>query len=102
MYTSGLVLTLCDDPVLANGSLREIAAAGPFDLIVATNVLVYYGVANASAATLDRRAPLPWLGLAGCLLVAASLPLPSVLGGLAVFAVGAVWYALTERRARTN
>jgi APA family basic amino acid/polyamine antiporter len=61
-------------------------------------VLVYYAVANASAATLDKRAPLPWLGLAGCVLVAASLPLSSVLGGLAVFAVGAAWYWLTERR----
>ncbi|RRR96565.1 APC family permease [Glycomyces terrestris] len=62
-------------------------------------VLVYYAVANASAATLDTRAPLPWLGLAGCLLVAASLPLSSVLGGLAVFAVGAAWFWFTERRA---
>jgi APA family basic amino acid/polyamine antiporter len=63
-------------------------------------VLVYYGIANASAVTLGRRAVIPWLGLAGCLLVAASLPLSSVLGGLAVFVVGAGWYALTERRAR--
>jgi basic amino acid/polyamine antiporter, APA family len=61
-------------------------------------VLVYYAIANASAVTLDRRAPLPWIGLAGCLLVAASLPPASVLGGLAVFAAGAAWYALTERR----
>jgi APA family basic amino acid/polyamine antiporter len=65
-------------------------------------VLVYYAVANASAATLDRRALVPWLGLAGCLLVAASLPGSSVLGGLVVFAVGAAWYVLTERRARTD
>nr|AHL24499.1 amino acid permease [Glycomyces sp. NRRL B-16210] len=61
-------------------------------------VLVYYAVANASALTLDRRAPLPWIGLAGCLLVAASLPPPSVLGGLAVLAAGALWFVLTERR----
>lgn len=62
-------------------------------------VLIYYAVANASAVTLDRRAPIPWLGLAGCLLVAVSLPWTAVLGGLAVFAVGAAWYAVTERRA---
>ncbi|MCC3762765.1 APC family permease [Glycomyces sp. TRM65418] len=62
-------------------------------------VLIYYAVANASAVTLDRRAPIPWLGLAGCLLVAVSLPWAAVLGGLAVFAVGAAWYAVTERRA---
>ncbi|MFG3342772.1 APC family permease [Glycomyces sp. NPDC048151] len=86
---SGLVLVLV--------STLDLAGAIGFSSFC---VLVYYGVANASAATLDRRAPLPWLGLAGCLLVAASLPVASVLGGLAVFAVGAGWYALTESRAR--
>jgi APA family basic amino acid/polyamine antiporter len=56
-------------------------------------VLVYYAVANASALTQpesDRRWP-RWLnvaGLLGCLLLAGSLPLPAVLTGLAVFAVG--------------
>lgn len=63
-------------------------------------VLVYYAVANASAVTLDRRAPLPWIGLGGCLLVAASLPPASVLGGLAVLAAGGAWFAFTERRGR--
>ncbi|GAA1682777.1 APC family permease [Glycomyces endophyticus] len=61
-------------------------------------VLVYYAIANAAATTLDRRAPLPWLGLAGCVLVAASLPPAAVLGGLAVLAAGAAWFRVTERR----
>jgi APA family basic amino acid/polyamine antiporter len=65
-------------------------------------VLIYYAVANASAVTLDRRAPVPWLGLSGCLLVAVSLPWSSVLGGLAVFAAGAGWYLLTRRRANAE
>ncbi|HEX2143911.1 MAG TPA: APC family permease [Glycomyces sp.] len=65
-------------------------------------VLVYYAIANASAVTLDRRASIPWLGLAGCLLVAASLPMSSVLGGLAVFAVGAAWFLVTERRLKAE
>ncbi|HEV8172578.1 MAG TPA: APC family permease [Actinoplanes sp.] len=62
-------------------------------------VLVYYAIANASALTLRRDEGAPWrpipvLGLAGCLLLAATLPFPSVLAGLAVFAVGAiVWLA---------
>ncbi|WP_205328029.1 APC family permease [Glycomyces sp. YM15] len=90
LAASGLVLILV--------SILDLSGAIGFSSFC---VLVYYGVANASAVTLDRRAPLPWLGLAGCLLVAASLPLPSVLGGLAVFAAGAGWFALTERRART-
>lgn len=89
LAASGLVLILV--------STLDLAGAIGFSSFC---VLVYYGVANAAAVTLDRRALIPWLGLAGCLLVAASLPLASVLGGLAVFAVGAGWYALTERRAR--
>jgi APA family basic amino acid/polyamine antiporter len=56
-------------------------------------VLVYYAIANLSAATqtgADRRWPraLNIIGLVGCLLLAATLPLGSVLVGLAVFAVG--------------
>lgn len=50
-------------------------------------VLLYYAVANASAWTLRREwAPgsvVPVLGLVGCLTLALSLPLPSVLGGAA-------------------
>jgi APA family basic amino acid/polyamine antiporter len=62
-------------------------------------VLVYYAVANASALTLrpDEGAPwrpVPVVGLAGCLLLAATLPVRSVLAGLAVFAVGLVVWRL--------
>ncbi|MCE9533212.1 MAG: hypothetical protein K8T89_19110 [Planctomycetes bacterium] len=32
MHTSGLVVTLGDDPILAKGALAELAAAGPFEL----------------------------------------------------------------------
>ncbi|MFB4286084.1 APC family permease [Nonomuraea sp. ATR24] len=65
-------------------------------------VLVYYAVANASAFTLrrDEGAPpkaVPVLGLALCLLLAATLPLASVLAGLAVFAAGAVLWAVRHR-----
>ncbi|SDD46534.1 APC family permease [Glycomyces harbinensis] len=81
--------------VLVLISTMDLAGAIGFSSFL---VLLYYAVANASAATLDRRAPLPWIGLAGCVLVAASLPVSSVLGGLAVLAAGAGWYALTERR----
>lgn len=60
-------------------------------------VLVYYGIANASALTLGRAEgapprPVAGLGLGLCVLLAATLPPASVLAGLAVFAVGlAVW-----------
>jgi basic amino acid/polyamine antiporter, APA family len=64
-----------------------------------TLVLAYYAVANAAAWTLDpaeRRWPrwLAGLGLAGCLVLAASLPPASVLAGGAVLAAGvAAWLA---------
>lgn len=54
-------------------------------------VLVYYAIANASAWTLNpRRRVIPALGLAGCLVLAFTLPPMSVLIGLAVIAVGAM------------
>ncbi|MEV4299826.1 APC family permease [Microbispora rosea] len=67
-------------------------------------VLVYYALANASAWTLgpeEGRPPraVPIAGLAGCLVLAFSLPLSSVVAGAAVLAAGAAVYAL--RRAVT-
>jgi basic amino acid/polyamine antiporter, APA family len=63
-------------------------------------VLLYYAVANASAFTLRREwAPgrvVPVVGLLGCLALAASLPLASVLGGSAVVLAGML--ALAVRR----
>ncbi|MEU8260877.1 APC family permease [Micromonospora sp. NPDC048999] len=64
-------------------------------------VLVYYAIANASALTLGReparKVPvqlLAALGLVGCLVLAVSLPLGSVLAGFGVLALGALGYAL--------
>ncbi|GAA3667142.1 APC family permease [Nonomuraea antimicrobica] len=67
-------------------------------------VLVYYAIANASALTLgrDEGAPpraVPVVGLVLCLVLAATLPLVSVLAGLAVFAAGLVIY-LARRSVR--
>ncbi|MFG1945281.1 APC family permease [Nonomuraea sp. NPDC048826] len=67
-------------------------------------VLVYYAIANAAALRLgrDEGAPpkaVPVLGLALCLLLAATLPLPSVVAGLVVFAVGAALWAVRRRLA---
>jgi APA family basic amino acid/polyamine antiporter len=65
-------------------------------------VLLYYAVANASAFTQDaehRRWPKAWqvLGLAGCLVLVATLPWPAVLAGLAVFALGLLGRLLARR-----
>lgn len=65
-------------------------------------VLLYYGIANASALTLaptHRRSP-RWIsavGLVGCLILAATLPIESILRGLAVFAIGGVVYIVNRR-----
>ena len=64
-------------------------------------VLTYYGLANASAWTLrgnERRWP-RWIaiaGVAGCALLALSLPLASVLAGAAMLAVGLVAFLLSS------
>ncbi|MEU3271121.1 APC family permease [Saccharomonospora sp. NPDC006951] len=62
-------------------------------------VLVYYAVANASALTLTRaegRPPLivPVIGVAGCLVLAFTLPASSVLAGSVVLALGTVTWAI--------
>lgn len=59
-------------------------------------VLLYYAIANASAWTLGARV-IPAVGLAGCLLLAFSLPMASVLTGIAVVAVGAAIYGGRRR-----
>jgi APA family basic amino acid/polyamine antiporter len=72
-------------------------------------VLVYYLIANLAATTQpreERRVP-RWLSIAGaigCLLLVATLPVEAVVGGLVVFAVGAlvrlVVLAMRRRRDR--
>ncbi|GAA3551429.1 APC family permease [Nonomuraea rosea] len=68
-------------------------------------VLVYYAIANACALTLGRDEgappkPVPIAGLGLCLVLAATLPLSSVLAGLAVFAIGLLLWALRHHRPR--
>ena len=69
-------------------------------------VLTYYAVANASAWTLRgdwRGAPVvPAVGLVGCVALAATLPWPSVVGGVVVLAVGVVWFLIFHWRARQS
>lgn len=64
-------------------------------------VLLYYAIANASAWTLDSsnrwHRVIPAVGLAGCLVLAFTLPLASVIAGVVVVAVGAAIYAVRRR-----
>ncbi len=68
-------------------------------------VLTYYAIANASAWTLERderRWPraLAAVGLLGCVALAVTLPLGSVIGGGFVLASGALIYFVRNRAAR--
>jgi APA family basic amino acid/polyamine antiporter len=66
-------------------------------------VLAYYAIANAAAWTLtpgEGRPPrvVPAVGLAGCLLLAVSLPVVAVATGAGVVVAGAAAYMLTRPR----
>lgn len=70
-------------------------------------VLVYYLVANLAAftqASSDRRYPrfLQLLGGAACIALLATLPLASILAGLAMFGLGIAYRALRLRRANAG
>lgn len=85
--------------IAATGTLRGVAGAASF------TILVYYGIANASAVRMPpeaKRYPdaVPWIGLTACTLLALSLPAHTVVTGLAVLGAGVLWRAgwrLTRR-----
>ncbi|MEV6431985.1 APC family permease [Nocardia sp. NPDC051463] len=65
-------------------------------------VLLYYAIANAAAWTLTPTEGrpvrlIPAIGLLGCLLLAFTLPMASVLAGTAVVAVGAAIYTVRRK-----
>jgi APA family basic amino acid/polyamine antiporter len=61
-------------------------------------VLVYYAITNASALTLRGLRVVPALGLVGCVVLAVTLPLSSVLAGFAVLLAGAAWFRFRPQR----
>lgn len=88
----GIIVVL----VVLAGDIREAIGFSSF------GVLIYYGIANASAFTLppgQRRWP-RWLaaaGVAGCAILAVTLPWESVVAGAGVIAVGMLVYAVRYR-----
>ncbi len=93
----------------------ELAIAAAVVVLVATTdlrgaigfssfgVLTYYAIANAAAYTQpieERRWPraLNVVGLLGCVTLVVTLPLPAILAGLAMFAIGLLARALLRRR----
>ncbi|WP_308165418.1 APC family permease [Nocardia noduli] len=87
--------------VAATADVRAVIGFSSF------GVLLYYAVANVSAWTLtaSEGRPLraiPVLGLLGCLVLAFTLPLPSVLTGVTVVALGAAIYSVRKRISRSG
>jgi APA family basic amino acid/polyamine antiporter len=82
-------------------ALADVRAAIGFSSVT---VLVYYAIANASALTLPGRGRnvLAAIGLVGCVVLAGSLPWPSLVAGVAVLAAGAVWFAARRKIATTS
>jgi APA family basic amino acid/polyamine antiporter len=89
-----LAVAACVIGVIALADVRGAIGFSSF------GVLLYYAIANASAFTLapgERRWPraLTVLGLAGCLVLAFSLPWESVVVGAAVVGAGAIAFSLS-------
>lgn len=89
----GVVIT----SVVAFADLRNAIGFSSFA------VLTYYAVANVAAWKLDaheRKYPrfLALTGLIACLVIAFSLPMASILGGLLLFAIGTGIYFFRSRR----
>jgi APA family basic amino acid/polyamine antiporter len=62
-------------------------------------VLVYYAIANASALTLPGARLVPAAGLAGCLVLAASVPWRSLAAGAVALSIGVIARAVRIRTA---
>jgi basic amino acid/polyamine antiporter, APA family len=95
-HHAGIAVAVVVCVLVATTDLRGVLGFSSF------GVLVYYAIANASAATqpaADRLRPraLNVLGVVGCVVLMATLPWHSVLAGLGVFAVGLAGRAVVRR-----
>jgi len=57
----------------------------------AMTVLLYYGLTNLAALSVDRRRPTAWLGLGSCLFLSFFVPLGVWVSGVALVAAGLIW-----------
>lgn len=92
------------EAVIASAAIAIVLLLDPAQLVAASSaaVLVYYAIAHLAA--LRQEAALRWppravavAGLIGCLVLAAALPLPSLLGTAALLLVGFALRALALR-----
>lgn len=83
IFLSGLVILL----TIWTGELTFITQTASF------TILIYYSITNLSALRLDKKDHflppwIPWAGLILCVLMAFSLPVPSILAGLTLLLMG--------------
>lgn len=97
-HRAEVLLGLVVAAVVATGDVRGVIGFSSF------TVLVYYTITNAAAWTLGTRPrwlrPVTVLGALGCLTLAATLPVPTVLTGLGVLAVGLLGRTIRGRAHR--
>jgi basic amino acid/polyamine antiporter, APA family len=83
--------------VALTGTLAGVAAAAAFA------ILIYYGITNVAALRLDRQSRLypravPALGFLLCILLALSLPVPTILTGLGLLGAAVLVRLVVPRR----
>ncbi len=92
LLTSGVIIVLA-----MLGTLETVVAAAAF------TILLYYTITNIAALRMPREHKLypnwvPWLGLAACLMMAASLPNRTIIAGLALLGAGLVVRLIVKGR----
>jgi len=95
-HRAELAVALLVGVLVLAADLREAIGFSSF------TVLTYYAIANLSALTLGRadgrwRQVVAGAGLAGCVVLAFTLPVSSVVAGFAVLALGALSYGVRNR-----
>ena len=68
--------------------IGDISLAWSFS---AMTVLLYYGITNLAALSVDRRRITSWAGLASCVVLSFFVPLTIWLAGLGLIAAGLFW-----------
>ncbi|WP_235492601.1 MULTISPECIES: APC family permease [unclassified Leifsonia] len=108
------ISTRTSAPVVAEASVALVAILAvvlldPRQLVgfSACAVLGYYAIAHAAALRQPRSErwlprAVQWIGLAGCILLAFTLPWQAIVGAVAVLAVGLLARAVTGRLARPS
>lgn len=78
-------------PVLAVSVLGDLSIAWSFS---AFTVLLYYGITNLAALSVDVRRWTAWAGLLSCIALSFFVPLSVWLAGTGLVAVGLIWKSL--------